>query len=299
MSESASEAAVYLAYTQADLDRAYDQRAWVTNADEVLARYAAAGARVRASMHYFDNVAYGPTADETLAIFPATQPNAPVHVHVHGGSWRHLTKDDESFLAPGFVAAGVTLVVLNFAVIPAVRIPQMIEQLRRAIVWVAGNIERYGGDPQRIHLSGHSSGAHLASVLLTTDWTAYGLGADVLKSGLLISGMYDLRPVMLSARRTFVSLEAGEMEELSAILHLDGIAAPVTVAYGDLESPEFKRQAIDFAAALREARKPVTLIEAAGRNHFEILGDLADQDSALGATAFAPRALGDSGTYNL
>jgi arylformamidase len=263
-----SESPVYLAYTQADLDRAYDQRAWVTNADEVLKRYAAAGARVRAEMAYADDVAYGPSAAETLAIFPAPQAGAPVHVHVHGGSWRHLTKDDESFLAPGFVAAGVTLVVLNFAVIPAVRIPQMIEQLRRAIVWIARNIERYGGDPRRVHISGHSSGGHLASVLLTTDWTAYGLGADVLKSGVLISGMYDLHPVMLSARRSFVSLEMGEMEELSALLHIERIRAPIALAYGDLESPE-------------------TLSEIAGRNHFEILADLADPQTLLGATAFA------------
>lgn len=278
---------VYLEYTQGELDRAYDQRAWVTNANDVLARYAAASSEARAAMTHSDNVAYGPSADETLAIFPAPQAGAPVHVHVHGGGWRNLTKDDESFLAPGFVAAGVTLVVLDFSRIPAVRLPEMIAQTRRAIVWLYRNIARYGGDPNRLHLSGHSSGAHMASVLLTTDWDALGVPSDVVKSGAVVSGMYDLHPVMLSARRAYVSIDAAEIAELSALHHLERIGAPVIVAYGTLESPEFKRQAIDFAAALRAAHKPVQLIEVADRNHYEILADVSDAQTPLGSTIIA------------
>ena len=97
-------------------------------------------------------------------------------------------------------ACGVTFVALGFGVIPDVRLPVMVEQIRRGIAWLYANIARFGGDPDRIHLSGHSSGGHLAAVLLTTDWPKFGLPADVLKSGLCISGMYDLHPVMLSAR---------------------------------------------------------------------------------------------------
>jgi arylformamidase len=282
-----SDAHVFLTYTQAELDRAYDQRAWVTNADELLAAYATSSARVRAKLDHLDNVPYGPGADETLAIFPAPQSDAPIHVHVHGGGWRHLTKDDESFLAPAFVAAGVTLVVLNFAVIPAVRIPEMVAQVRRAIVWLAQHAAAYGGDPSRMHLSGHSSGAHLAGVLMTTDWPAFGAPADVLKSGLLVSGMYDLQPVMLSARRRYVTLDAAEIDELSAIRQLRHLRAPVAIAYGALESPEFKRQAIEFAAVARAANKPSVLLEIPDRNHYEILGDLAEPWSLLSATALA------------
>jgi len=203
-----------------------------------------------------------------------------------------LTKDDESFLAPMFLAAGITLVVLDFSVIPAVRIPEMVAQVRRAIVWLFEHAAGYGGDPARLHLSGHSSGAHLASVLMTTDWPAFGAPADVLKSGLLISGMYDLHPVMLSARRRYVVLEPPEIDDLSAIRHLRRLHSPVAVAYGELESPEFKRQAIDFAAAARNAPAAVSLLEVPARNHFEILGDLADLHSTLAQTARALTALG-------
>jgi arylformamidase len=287
-----SEPKIFLDYTQAELDRAYEQRAWVTNADELLGAYAESSARARAALAHVDDVRYGPGAGETLAIFPAQQPNAPVHVHVHGGGWRHLTKDDESFLAPTFLAAGVTLVVLDFSVIPAARIPEMVAQLRRAIVWLFEHVAGYGGDPARLHLSGHSSGAHLASVLLTTDWPAFRAPADVLKSGLLISGMYDLHPVMLSSRRRYVVLDPAEIDDLSAIRHLGRLRSPVAVAYGALESPEFKRQAIDFAAAARTVPAGVSLLEIPARNHFEILGDLADAQSALAQTARGLMALG-------
>jgi arylformamidase len=284
-----TEPRVYLDYTQAELDRAYDQRAWAPNADEVIRRYATESAEARAKFKHHYAVAYGPHPDETLDIFPAAganTANAPVHVHVHGGSWRHLSKDDESFLARTFVPAGACLMVLNFSTIPAVRLPDMIAQLRRAIAWIHAHAADYGADPAQIHVSGHSSGAHLAGVLLTTDWSAHGLPADVLKSGLVASGMYDMRPVMLSARSSYVKLEPAEVLDLSAILHLDRVRAPVTIVYGDRETPEFQRQAQSFAAALEAAGKPVKLLRIEGVNHFEILELLGDA-----ATPFARAAL--------
>lgn len=281
-----TEARVYLDYTQAELDRAYDQRAWAPNADEVIRRYATESATARAQYTHHYAVPYGPHADETLDIFPAARQGAPVHVHVHGGSWRHLSKDEESFLARTFVPAGACLMVLNFSTIPAVRLPDMIAQLRRAIAWVHAHAADYGADPAKIHLSGHSSGAHMAGVLLTTDWAAFGLPADVLKSGLVASGMYDMRPVMLSARSSYVKLEPAEVLDLSAILHLGRICAPVTIVYGDRETPEFQRQAQSFAAALEAAGKPVQLLRIDGVNHFEILELLGDA-----ATPFARAAL--------
>jgi arylformamidase len=291
--QAMSEPLVYLDYTQAELDRAYDQRAWAANADEVIGRYASESAKARAQFKHHYAVAYGPYGDETLDIFPAAQQNAPVHVHVHGGGWRHLTKDQESFLAQTFVPAGASLVVLNFSTIPAVRLPDMMAQARRAIAWLHANAAQYGMDPERIHLSGHSSGAHMAGMLLATDWPAQGLGlpADVIKSGLVISGMYDMRPVMLSARSSYVKLSPEEILDLSAVLHLEHVHAPITVAYGSLETPEFQRQAQSFAAALEAAGKPVRLLFCEGINHFEILELLADAATPLARAALETMGL--------
>ena len=276
---------VYLDYTQAELDRAYDQRAWAPNADEVIRRYASESAKSRERFAGSLDLSYGPSPEETLDIFPSSKRNAPLHVHIHGGGWRNLGKEEESFLANALVPAGATLVVLNFATIPKVRIPEMVEQVRRAIGWLHNHASRYGADPDAIHVSGHSSGAHLAAVLLATDWTRLGLPADVVKSGLVMSGSYDLRPVMLSARSSYVKLSAQETLDLSPILHINRVQAPVIVAFGSLESPEYKRHALSFAEAMTAAGKEVSLLDCGAFNHFEVLEELGRPGTPLARVA--------------
>jgi arylformamidase len=213
---------------------------------------------------------------------------APIHVFVHGGAWRSLTKDESAFPAPAFVENGVIYVALNFSTIPKVRLPDMAAQCRRAIVWLRNNAARFGGDPERLYLSGHSSGGHLAGVLLTTDWSALGLAGSPFKAGLCASGMYDLGPVLLSARSAYVKLDKAEEEALSPMRHLDRVACPIAVAYGDGETPEFIRHARDFAAALKAKARPAPrLIEGKGMNHFEIALTLGQADGLLGKAALA------------
>ncbi|MCC6472156.1 MAG: alpha/beta hydrolase [Burkholderiales bacterium] len=276
---------VYLDYTQEALDLAYCQRAWATNADEIIADWGVESEKTRGRFAVHEH-RYGPSEDETLDIFPAAERDAPLHVHLHGGGWRSLTKSEESFLANCLVPAGATLAVLDFSTIPKVRIPEMVAQIRRAIAWLYRHAAELGADPGNIHVSGHSSGGHLAAVLLTTDWQeTCRLPRDVLKSGLVISGMYDLRPVMLSSRSSYVLLSQDEVSALSPLLHLDQVCAPITVACGETESPEFRRQAVSFAAALREAGHKANLLSCAGVNHFEILGLLGRRQNALSCAA--------------
>ncbi len=283
-------AKIYLDYTQAELDRAYDQRAWVSNADEILRGYSDESASIRAQTRYRQDVHYGPGDDERLDVYPGTASagkGAPIHVHIHGGSWRFRNKDDGALLAPVLMSAGAAVVSPDFSLIPKARLPDMLGQLRRALAWVYANAASFGGDRDNIHLSGHSSGAHLAGVLLTTDWQAMGLPATLLKSGLLMSGMYDLRPVMLSARSDYVKLSAGEVLDLSAILHLERINAPLLLAYGTAETPEFQRQPQAFATALRAAGKRVETIVVDGANHFEMLREAGRPGSPLAIAATA------------
>lgn len=280
---------VFLDYTQEELDRAYDQRAWAPNAQSVIARYTTDSKAVQAK-HKFKTVRYGPSDDEVMDVFPPVSAPAgrlaPIHVFIHGGAWRLLTKDDSSFPAPTFVENGVIYVALNFAVIPKVRLPEMADQCRRAIAWLGRNAREIGGDPERIFISGHSSGGHLAGVMLTTDWPRYGASETVIKAGLAVSGMFDLAPVLLSARSSYVVLSKDEEHALSAMRHLDRIRCPIAVAYGDGESPEFKRHARDFAAALKaRGTFASTLIEGKNLNHFEIINTLAQADGLLGRLA--------------
>jgi arylformamidase len=281
---------VFLSYTQSELDRAYDQLAWAPEARAIQAGYTEDSAAVR-RMYPPKTFKYGPSDAETLDVFAPGAGRGPIHVFIHGGAWRALTKDDASTPAPTFVDSGGVYVALNFGAIPAVRLPDMAEQCRRALRWIFANAASFGGNADRIMVSGHSSGAHLAAVMLTTDWTRDALPADLIKAGLLMSGTYDLYPVMLSSRRTYLKLGAEEIAALSPIRHLDRLRCPVAIAWGDLESPEFKRQGIAFADAalgmgLQRAR--FTLFDT---NHFQMPLQLNRSDTPLGRVALSMMGL--------
>ena len=282
-----SDAPVYRNLDQVALDRAYDQRAWAENAAELIARFGTASAAARAACPYHADLAYGVGANERIDIFPSGTEGAPIHVHIHGGAWRALGKHDASFAAPAFTGAGINYAAPDFTKLPAVRIPDMADQLCRALAFVYREARAFGADPDRILVSGHSSGAHLAAVLLTVDWTACGLPVDLVKGAVLVAGLYDMEPVLLSSRRTYVHLDRAEAERLSPLRHVAKIRCPVVVAHGGRESPEFIRQAEAFAAALRTARRDVTLLVEAKLNHFEIAEELGRPGSAIFEAALA------------
>lgn len=281
-------ARVWLDLDQAELDAAYDQSVYAPNLRQVLRRYAINSEHVREHIGAPRREAYGATPIEALDIYRTRRPNAPVHIHLHGGAWRGGLAKDHAYAAELFVNSGAHFVVPDFINVLEAggNLLPMAEQVRHAIAWVYRNARSFGGDPERIHLSGHSSGAHLAGVALCTDWRkGFDLPGDIVKGGLLCSGMFDLRPVRLSARSNYVKF-TDEMEQaLSSQRHLDKLNAPLIVAHGTLETPEFQRQSRDFAAAVKAAGKPVRLLVGEGYNHFEIPETLANPYGLLGRAA--------------
>lgn len=274
---------VFLDYTQEELDRAYDQGVWAGNMDDELAAWRAAIAPARAAVPHYAEHAYGDGPAERLDLYAGTQTNAPIHIHVHGGAWRARSKADGAVLAPAMVAAGMHFVIPDFDLLPAVRMPDMVDQLARALAHVHANAARFGGDPERILLSGHSSGAHLAAALATVDWTDYGLPADVVKALVCVSGGYDMEAVLLSARRSYIDLTPEEADRLSPPRHAGRIPCPVWVLWGDRESPEFMRHGEAFADALEAAGRLAGRTVVPGLNHFEMCSALADTESPVHA----------------
>jgi len=279
---------VFLDYDQAALDAAYDQSKYAANLQQVLHRYATNSELARTRVGVPRRAAYGAQPSEQLDIYRTERPNAPIHVFIHGGAWRSGRAKDFAFPAEMFVRAGAHYVVPDFAWVQDTggSLLPIAAQLRQAIAWVARNGASFGGDPSRIYVSGHSSGGHQAGVLAATDWKrALGLPADIVKGYVLISGMYDLLPVSLSARSAYVKFDEQTLAELSAMRQLDKIAAPLALVYGTLETPEFQRQSRDFATALKDAGKAVELIVAEGYNHFEVMETLAHPFQFAGRAA--------------
>jgi arylformamidase len=279
---------IWLDMDQAELDAAYDQRAYAPNREQIQGRNAANSEGVRARLGAPRRYAYGPTPVEGLDVYATRRANAPINVFIHGGAWRAGLAKNYATPAELFVHAGAHYVVPDFAAVQDVggSLMPMAEQVRRAVAWVYRHAHAFGGDPSRLYVSGFSSGAHLAGVVLTTDWVReFNLPADVVKGGLCGSGMFDLEPVRLSARSRYVTF-TDEMEHaLSPQRHLDQLNAPVIVAHGTFETPEFQRQARDFAAAVKAAGKPVQLLVGDGYNHFEMFETLANPYGVLGRAA--------------
>jgi arylformamidase len=278
---------VFRDYDQAALDAAYDQSKYAPNLQQLVHRYATNSEITRSRLGAPRRVAYGKDPVEQLDIYRTEQPNAPVQVFIHGGAWRSGRASDYAFPAEVFVQAGAHYVVPDFAWVQDVggNLLAVAAQVRAALTWVARNAASFGGDASRIYVSGHSSGGHQAGVLAATDWRSLGLPADVVKGYVLMSGMYDLVPVSLSARGNYVKFDERTLDELSTMRHLERIQAPVTVVYGTLETPEFQRQSREFAEALKQAGKPVQLVVAQGYNHFELMETLANPFQFAGRAA--------------
>jgi arylformamidase len=281
---------VWMNLDQIELDAAYDQSVYAPLGRQIGARLSSNSELVRQRLGPPQRVAYGPTDPEKLDIYRVKRSKAPIFVFIHGGAWLGGAAKDRAYAAEMFVKAGAHFVVLDFVAIGAANgdLRVMADQVRRAIAWTYKNAASFDGDPDEFYIGGHSSGGHLCGVALTTDWSKdYGLPATMIKGGLCMSGMYDMKPVRLSKRSQYIHFNDEMEETMSSQRHLDLLHTPVVVTYGSNETPEFQRQNRDFAAALRAAGKPVELIEGANYGHYEMEESLGNPYGPNGRAALA------------
>jgi arylformamidase len=279
---------------QKALDDAYDQDVYAPNRPLIVIRRIAAAERARAILGPPERVAYGPSEYEQLDIFRTGAPNAPINLFVHGGAWRRNKGPDYAALAEPLVRVGAHAVILDFINVEQAGgdLLPMYEQVRRAVAWTWRNADKFGGDRERFYISAHSSGSHLSACVLTDGWQEEGLPQNFCKGALLLSGMYDLEPVPLSKRSSYVKFTDAMVEKLSPQRHLGGLHTPLILAYGTCETPEFQRQTKDFFAAVRASGKPAALIVGEAYNHFELLETLANPYGLTGRAMFQQMGLG-------
>ncbi len=281
-------ARVFMDMDQQELDASYNQLAYEPLLAQITTRLASNSEAMRARIGAPERESYGPSAAEGLDIYRTKRNNAPIFVFIHGGAWLGGAAKNYGFPAEMFVNAGAHYVAVDFIAIKEAGgdLGVMAKRVRSAVAWVHNNAAKFGGDPSRLYLGGHSSGGHLCGAVLVTDWQKeFGLPPDIIKGGLCMSGMYEMKPVALSARRNYVKFTDAMEDSMSAIRHIDRLHAPITVTYGTFETPDFQRQSREFAAAVKAVGKPVQLIEAPNYAHLEMCESLGNPYGANGRAA--------------
>lgn len=239
-------------------------------------------ARSRLAMHA--DIAYGADPTETVDLFfpAARRPGMPVHVFIHGGYWRMFSKADYSCVAETVTQAGAIAVIVDYALMPAVRMVTIVDQVRRAKRWVIDHIADHGGDPSRLTISGHSAGAHLATFLFNAPE-----GPSQIRAALLLGGLYELEPLQSSFLRDEIAITDREVAEFSPMRHRHDRETQVTMLVGEQETIPFHRQADAFADILAGQGLAVTRHDLPGRNHMDSVRDLGvpGSDAAACLTA--------------
>jgi arylformamidase len=229
---------------------------------------------------------YGEMPGESMDIFPARKGDGSCMLFIHGGYWRSLDKAEFSFLAPAWVDSGVSLAVVNYDPCPNVSVEEIVLQMLRASSWLYLNAEQYGMDEERLYVGGHSSGGHLAAMMMAALWPVFDarLPKDLFKGALAISGIYDLRPLIeVDWLNTDLKLDEAAALKVSPAFLPPATRAPVMTCVGGSESSEFKRQNRLLAERWRGAFAGD--IAMPGTNHFSVVDGLANQSSALFAGA--------------
>ena len=268
------------------LDSMYNPRAAVADHADHFRRWAADSAEAVRSQTRELDLRYGGGPNEHLDVFVTDKPNAPVLFFIHGGYWRSFDKRDHSFIAPAFTQQGVCVVIPNYALAPAVTVPEITMQMVRALAWTWRNIARYGGDPARITVAGHSAGGHLAAMMLECVWPALAkdLPPQLVKNALSISGLHDLEPIMHTPFLKNVNLTPQQVRQASPALLPAPLHGQLAAVAGAEESAEFHRQAQLIQQAWGKQAVPVCEL-LPGLNHFSVLEALPQPGHRLNEIA--------------
>jgi arylformamidase len=267
----------------AEREREYSPSSRVAAIEPFLDAYVARSRDAETRFRCQKSLLWGERPDEIFDYFPAASADAPLLVYFHGGYWQEHSKDESLFAAPDCVGNGIAYAAIDYTLAPRASVGFIVEQCRRAIASLHRQAAALGFDARRIYIAGNSAGAHLAAMLLVAGWqAAYGLADDVVAGAVLLSGIYDLEPLLGTYIDAALHLTGEDVSALSPLRLSPGRPVRTIVAWGENETAEFKRQSRAFAAALVDSGFPVSAFEVARTNHFDIVFGLANRGSVLG-----------------
>ncbi len=271
---------VYKQFDQAALNNQYNIRLHVPDFAVYLERCDSLSRQTEKELDSIKDLSYGSLARERLDIYPARNPNSKTLVFIHGGYWQRFGKKDFQFIAKAFSGYGVTTVLIEYPLAPEFSIDQIVSSCHQALEWVYHNIAAYHGDPDQLFLAGHSAGAHLAAMLLTTEWKRFNLKPDLIKGTCLISGLFNLMPIHLSNINEVLHMDREAALRNSPVQYAPAVHSPVSIVVAGDETPEFLDQSRELYDCWKE-HIPAEILEPAGLNHYSILESTLDPASPL------------------
>jgi arylformamidase len=265
---------LYRGMDRADLDAAYNNTAavGVAKREEYVGDWMKRSDVIRRTPGARIDLRYGDGDRHRVDVFPCGRSAAPTLVYIHGGYWQMNDKEPYAFLGEGLLPAGFNLAVIEYTLAPALRLDEIVREVRGAVAWTIDHAKEVGGDPARVFVAGHSAGGHLTAMAMTDTRVA---------GGVAISGIYDLEPIRLNYLNDKLGLDAAESDRNSPLRHLPSSAAPLVVTVGLGELPELIRQSEEFADAWRRRGLSGTYRPVARHDHFSILEELARSDGAI------------------
>lgn len=256
----------------------------VPNFDAVKSGNLAASASSRARLKRRLDVSYGEGARQRLDLFfpeDATGP-LPIHMFIHGGYWYRNDKEMFAFPAETITASGAIAAIVEYTLIPGARMEQLVDEVRQAARWLVANAAEFGGDPSAFSASGHSAGGHLASYLAARAPHEREASGIPVKSLLLVSGLYDLRPIATSSLQVNLGLTDEEVARFSP-LDAEQLPGPkVVLAVGKNETEPFHLQAQDLCFAAEQRGLHYERITLSDLDHMTIVRDLGVPGSRMG-----------------
>jgi arylformamidase len=271
--------------SQDQLEAQYNPRSAVPDFQQHFDAYVAKSAATREVIGGEYDLRYGRDPLQTYDLHKPknARPGAPLVVLIHGGYWRGLDKNTMTFAIPPYLERGAVVVNLNYDLCPQVTLDAIVREMQEALAHVATSAADWGADPAKLHVIGHSAGAHLAAMMVAAPWPKdLGPQPPVASLG-LISGVYSLDPVLRISVNDSIRLDDAMAARNSVTNFPPKIEGPVLVAYGADEPEAWRNQSIDFHHACRDAGIHSSLLEMANGNHFTIKFAAADPKHPLGA----------------
>jgi arylformamidase len=252
----------------------------VAEFDEIVADIVQRSAKTRQNIPMVADVAYGAAHTETLDLFfpQGERDGLPVHMFIHGGYWRMFSKRDYSYIADTVTAAGAIAAIVDYALMPTVRMATIVDQVRRARHWIEQNIASYGGNAGQFTVSGHSAGAHIATMLFNDPDRLSGV-----RAALLLGGLYDLKPLQDSFLAAEIAITDDEVARFSPVTHRFDSTVAVEILFGATETLPFHAQAQAMAEHFSQQKLAVSICSLPNANHMSSVSDLGLTSTRAGA----------------